>query len=193
MSRSAGWLVLAVAFVVGAALQGLTATPGYAGFDGAFWAVAVASLVLLWLELAVVTAAAGATAGLRPAPVRTLAATGLVALGGGILAVVVPLALPLYVVLALCVLPGAATERQPHLGFATFRYAPLRAVLAVIVSLAVSILTWVVAFASGLFLTGTIGGIAMWLWFGIAGGLQLVWWSHLLVRARTRATASVSR
>jgi hypothetical protein len=193
MTRRAAWFALIAAVVIGAVVQGLTATPGYAGGEGLFWWAVVASLLVLWIELAVVTAAAAATAGLRPRAVRTLAVSGLVALTGGMVAVVLPLALPVYVVLALCVLPGAITERRPHRGFAVFRYLPLRAVLATVASLALSVLSWVVALAGGLFLTGTAGGIAMWLWFGLAGGLQLVWWSHLLVRARARAAVSVTR
>lgn len=47
----------------------------------------------------------------------------------------------------------------------------------------VTVVSWVVALAAGLFLTGALGGLAMWLWFGVVLLLLLVWWSRRVARA----------
>jgi hypothetical protein len=190
MTRPAAWFVLIAVVVIGAVVQGLTAAAGSAGVDEALVWAAVGSLVLLWLEAVALVIAAAGIAGMR-ASLRAVAAGCALALGAGVLvALLVPLALPVVVVLALIVLPAVAAGHRP---LAVFRRSPWRAVAAIVVSLVLAALTWVIAFAAGFFLTTVSGGIVLWLWLGIAVGALLVWWARLHARATARAAASVTR
>jgi hypothetical protein len=182
--RGIGWLLLAVAVLGGAAAQGLLAAPGLGRIpDGLFALEAVASVIVLWAEIAVATVAAHAVAGRaaagRPAwgPVLAWSAIVVVLVMG--LGILLPYALPLAAVAALCVLPAAAGGRWNALaGFRVFR-RPWSAIAAAVVTIVAVVLSAVVALLAGFFLTGTLGGWAMWLWFGAAGTLLLLWWTRL--------------
>lgn len=191
MSRITAWLLLAAAVVVGAVGQGLTSLRGAALMDQAFvWSV-LASAVLLMAQLAAIAAAAARVAGARPSWRAATLWTAVVTVGGMLLAVLIPLALPLVVVAALCVLSAVSVGHGPQTAFAVFRRVPARAITASVVSILLSASTWVVALLCGFFVAGVVGGVAMWLWFGAVATLQLVWWSRLQLRA-ARAAASVS-
>lgn len=196
MRPGPAWAALITAVVGGALLQGVTALPGSAGPGaGLIWA-AIASSALLFLELLTMTLAAVAIAGARPgtrlAVGAAAVAAAVVVAVGVIVAVLAPLALPIVAVLALCALPAAACGRGIRAAFGVFAHAPVRAIVAGLVSIVLSVLTWVVAVAAGLFLAGVAGGAAMWLWFGIAGSLQLLWWARLQARAQPHAAVTAS-
>ncbi len=81
-------------------------------------------------------------------------------------------------------LPAAAAGEPNALkGFRVFRRTPFRAVVAALVTILVAAVTWVVALAAGLFLTGALGGLVMWLVFGVLLALLLLWWTRLAARA----------
>jgi len=96
-----------------------------------------------------------------------------------VVAVVVLPAVVLVLIAALCVLPAATSgERNALRGFRVFRRTPVRAILASVAVVVVAVLTWVVALVAGFFLTGALGGVVMWLWFGLVATLALLWWTH---------------
>jgi len=190
-SLARAWLVLLAAVVVGALLQGASAIPGL-GTAAAGWFAAqvVASVVVLVAEVAVLAWAARAIA-LRSALGRltaTLVAwSAIVVVVTAAVAVVLPFAVPLVLVVALCLLvESAAGGRNALRGLRVFRCTPLRAVLSALVVVVAAALSWVVALVAGFFLTGALGGAATWLWFGAVAGLLLVRWTRLAVRARAR-------
>ena len=200
MRVGAAWAALITAMIGGALLQGVTALPGSLGPGaGLIWA-AIASSALLFHQLLTMTLAAVAIAGARPGArlgarltVGAAAiATAVVVAVGVIVAVLAPLALPVVAVPALCALPAAARGRGIRAGFGVFAHAPVRATLATLVTILLSVLTWVIAVAAGLFLAGAAGGVAMWLWFGIVGALQLLWWARLQARAWPHAAVTTS-
>jgi hypothetical protein len=192
--RAAPWIVIAATVVVGAVLQAASAVPGLGTASTPWFAVqAVGSFVVLVAELCLLAWAAGAVA--RRARLGRLPVTLVMWAAAAVLvviavAVVLPLAVPLALVVPLCVLPAAAAgQRAAWRGFRVFGRSPVRAVVATIVVVAVAALTWVVALVSGFFLTGALGGLVMWLWFGAAAALLLVWWTRLSIRRPHTAPA----
>ncbi len=181
--RGIPWLVLGATILLGAGVQALTATPGFGRMPVWLFALAAAaSVVALWLELAAVAwgvAAVAAHRRLGAFPGRLLLWAGLAFAAAALIAVLVPWALPLVAVAALCVLPAVAAGRRALSGFAVFRHTPWRAVIAVIVALIAVAVGWVVALLAGFFLTGAFGGFAMWVWFGMLGTALLLWWARL--------------
>jgi hypothetical protein len=190
-SRAAAWLVLLGAVVVGAVLQGASAVPGLGTAASGWFAVqVVGSLVVLVAEVAVLAWAARAIA-LRSSLGRltaTLVAwSALVVVVTAAVAVVLPFAVPLVLVVALCLLvEAAAGERKALRGLRVFRRTPVRSVLVALVVVVVAVLSWVVALVAGFFLIGALGGAVTWLWFGVVAGLLLVRWTRLAVHARER-------
>jgi hypothetical protein len=182
VTRGIAWIVLAAAVVGGAVAQGLLAAPGLGRIpDGLFALEAIASVVVLWLELALAAAAAQAVAGrtARPRRAPLLAWSGAAVLVLLVAGVLLPYALPLVAVAALCVLPAAAAGRWDAVaGFGVFR-RPWPAIAATAVTIVATVLSAIVALLAGFFLSGAVGGAAMWLWFGIAGALLLLWWTRL--------------
>lgn len=188
--RGTGWLVALGTVVVGAAAQGATAVPGLGtASTPVLVADAVVSVVSLVLELALLAWAARAIVhraplGRLPGTVLLWSVLVVVALAAS--GVVVALGVPLVLVAALCVLPAAAAgERNALTGFGVFRRTPVRAVVAAVVTVILTGLAWVAALAAGLFLTGALGGFAMWLVLGVLLALLLVWWTHLAARTTT--------
>lgn len=190
MTRGRGLpiLLLIVAVALGALLQGLTATPGLGRMPAAaFAAMAAASVLILVAQLAVAAWSVHALmvrGAARPwAPLIAWAAVIVVV--GATATILFPPAGVLVALAALFVLPAAAAgERRALRGFRVFARVPGRAALVVlggIVCIGVSI---VVAIATGLFLTGTIGGATAWLWFGIGGAALLAWSTRLAMIAR---------
>jgi hypothetical protein len=173
--------------VVGAVLQSLTAAPGLGRMAAWLFVLAtVGSAVVLWAQvvlLAWTTSSIARRRGLGRIPVPLLGWTAVgvaVAMAAGI---VLPWLLPLVGIAALCILPAVAAGRGPGSGFAVFRRSPWRAVAAALVAIVAAIASWAVALIAGLFLTGLLGGAAMWLWFGIVGAALLLWWARLGERA----------
>ena len=54
----------------------------------------------------------------------------------------------------------------------------MRTLLASLAVAFAVLLSWVVALVAGFFLTGALGGVVMWLWFGLVATLALLWWTH---------------
>lgn len=179
--RSGAWLALLTTIVVGAVMQALTAVPGYEGTDTeTFWWAAAGSFALLWLQLVLITLAATAIAGSPATTGTTVIWSGVVLVVGIVVAVLVPLALPAVVVVAPCLLAAAGEgSRNAFEGFGAFRRRPAPSIAAVVVTLVLSVTTWVVAFASGLLLSQMAGGIATWVWAGFVAGLLVAWWVRL--------------
>jgi hypothetical protein len=176
--RALPLLILAAAIILGAVLQAATAVPGIGrAAPTTFLLAAAASVATLWAQ---VTALAWATAAFgRPAASVRLAGvamwSGIVVLLAGTLLVIAPLAAILIGLAALFILPAtvAGVDRTVPEAARTLRRHPWRAiVLALGALIAVAVLA-VGAAATGLFLTGFFGGVAMWIAFGTAGAVLL--------------------
>ncbi|GAA3011420.1 hypothetical protein GCM10010461_22350 [Microbacterium aurantiacum] len=63
------------------------------------------------------------------------------------------------------------------------RRHPWRALLLVLGVVVLGGVSLVVSIATGLFLSGMIGGIVAWLWFGVVIAWLLLWGTRLAVRA----------
>jgi len=190
--RGTGWLVVLGSVVVGAAVQAATAVPGLGtASTPVLVADAAVSVVALVLELALLAWATRAIVHREPLgrlPGRLLLWSLLVAVVTAIVALVLGAGVVLVLIAALCVLPAAAAgERNAFKGFRVFRRTPVRAVVAALVTILVAGVTWVVALAAGLFLTGALGGLVMWLVFGVLLALLLLWWTRLAARAAARS------
>ncbi|GAB2911080.1 hypothetical protein GCM10027047_06670 [Rhodococcus aerolatus] len=138
-------------------------------FLGRLAASVVAVAVAGWLLARRVRPGARAA---RPSPhalVGWLVAVVLVAAA----AVVHPLVGALAVVVALPLLTGAGRSLRRH---------PGRTVVAVVLTVAALVLTWVVSLLLGLFVTGVLGAGATWLWTGLVAALLLRRWSALGTR-----------
>lgn len=182
------WIVALVTVVVGAVLQAATAVPGVGLVSTAQLVLETSvSVIALVLELALLAWAARSIASREPLgrlSGRLVLWALLVVVATGVVAVVLAAALVLVLLAALCVLPAAAAgEGNPLAGFRVFRRTPLRSIGAALVVALVGALSWVAALVSGLFLAGALGGLAMWLWFGLVLLLLLVWWSRRIARA----------
>lgn len=182
------WTVLVAAVVIGALAQAATAIPGYAGVDSTAFLLAgvgsAAALILQTIALAWSASALGARIPLGSPRWSLLAWGVLVALILLMVATIAPFALPVAWTVALIVLPAAALGRwNPLAGLRPFRGHPWRASVAVLVMLLAGVLGVVVAALTGLFLTGFLGGLVAWLWFGAAAGALLAWWARLLAHA----------
>lgn len=186
--RGTGWLVVLASVVVGAVVQAATAVPGLGtASTPVLVADAAVSVVALVLELALLAWATRAIVHRAPLgrlPGRLLLWSLLVAVVTAIVAIVLGAGVVLVLIAALCVLPAAAAgERNAFKGFRVLRRTPVRAVVAALVTILVAGVTWVVALAAGLFLTGALGGLVMWLVFGVLLALLLLWWTRLAARA----------
>lgn len=179
--RSGAWLALITTVVVGAVMQALTAVPGYEGTNSeTFWWAAAGSFTLLWLQL-VLTALAAMGIARRPGTAGTVAVwSAIVVVAGTVVAAFAPLALPIIAVVAPCLLAAAGAGSMNALdGFAAFRRRPALSITAAVVTLLLSVVTWAIAFASGLLLGQMAGAIATWVWAGLVAGLLVVWWAQL--------------
>lgn len=190
--RGTGWLVVLASVVVGAVVQAATAVPGLGtASTPVLVADAAVSVVALVLELALLAWATRAIVHRAPLgrlPGRLLLWSLLVAVVTAIVALVLGAGVVLVLIAALCVLPAAAAgERNAFKGFRVFRRTPVRAVVAALVTILVAGVTWVVALAAGLFLTGALGGLVMWLVFGVLLALLLLWWTRLAACAAARS------
>ena len=188
--RGTGWLVALGTVVVGAAAQAATAVPGLGtASTPVLVADAVVSVVVLVLELALLAWAARAIVHRTPlgrVPGTVLLWSVVVVVVLAAVGIVVAFAVPLDLVAALRVLPAASRgERNALRGFRVFRRTPVRAVVAAVVTVLLTGLAWVAALAAGLFLTGALGGFAMWLVLGVLLALLLIWWTRLAARAGT--------
>jgi len=182
-----GATLLAGAIILGALAQAATAIPGYSGTDSiAFRLATVGSLLVLVLQTILIAWAATAIARNSPLGRLPWALAAWAVLLDAIVVVVatlLPVALPLAWALALVVLPSAATGRwRPLAAFSPFRRHPWRASAALVVMLLTGVLGVVVGLTTGLFLTGILGGLVLWLWVGVLGALLMLWWARLLLR-----------
>ena len=190
--RAAPWIAIVVAVVLGAVLQAATAVPGLGTASSPWFTVqVVVSVLVLVAEISVVAWACRALVrreGQGRLSTRLVLWSAVVVLVSLVVAVVVLPAVVLVLIAALCVLPAATSgERNALRGFRVFRRTPVRAILASVAVVVVTVLTWVVALVAGFFLTGALGGAAMWLWFGLVGALLLLWWTRLHDRAAAPA------
>ncbi|MGQ2915216.1 hypothetical protein [Microbacterium aurantiacum] len=186
-ARSLGGVVFGAAVVLGAIAQGLSAAPGLGRMPlPAFLAVAAVSALALALQLAatawaarrIVAPDAPAHAGLA------LAWAAVLVLIGAVLSALFAPAGLLAAIAATFVLPAAAAGRAGALtGFGVVRRHPWRALLLVLGVVVLGGVSLVVSIATGLFLTGMIGGIVAWLWFGVVIAWLLLWGTRLAVRA----------
>lgn len=187
-SRAVPVVVLLAAVVGGAVLQGLSATPGLGRMPGAaFAAMAVASAIVLIAQISAgawAVHALFAPAEARPWGAVTVWAAIVVVATAGALVVFPPLGLAPLVVGAFAIPAAAAGSWNALRGLGTFRRSPWRSLLLVIGVLVACGVSFVVGAATGLFLTGTLGGIVAWLWFGSAGAALVVWSTWLRVRGR---------
>lgn len=179
------WALLGGAIVGGALVQGVTAIPGYSGLGGALFVLAVlgsvAALVLEAIALPWAASAIGRGEPLGRLRGSLVAWGALIALVVLVFATLAPLALPVVWTIALVVLPSAAPGRwNPLTALRPFRHRPWAASAAVLVMLLVGIVSAIVALATGLFLTGFLGGLVAWAWIGVVGTALLLWWSRLL-------------
>lgn len=183
-SRTLPLLVAAAAIVIGALLQAATAVPGL-GRVAPVWFVlaALASLLVLWAQLSGLTWAIMAldrgAASVRVLPIA--AWSGITLIVVGVLLVVVPLGAALAGLAALFVLPGASSGMGHALREAgrMIRRHPWRSVLLALGAIIALVTLAVVAVAAGLFLTGLLGGMAMWIAFGTAAAVLLAAAAHL--------------
>ncbi|MET2010382.1 hypothetical protein ABXJ56_02430 [Microbacterium chocolatum] len=185
-ARSFGGVVLGAAVVLGALAQGFSADPGLGRMPFlAFLAVAAASALALALQLAatawaarrIVVPDARAHAGLA------LAWAAVLVLIGAVLSALFAPAGLLAAIAATFILPAAAAGRAGALaGFGVVRRHPWRALTLMLGVIVLGGVSLVVSIATGLFLTGTIGGIAAWLWFGVVIAWLLLWGTRLAVR-----------
>ncbi len=202
-----GRLVVAAIVVIGAVMQGLTATPALGTAPVAITVLlgvvsALALIVQLWLlgwavRAGAVARAEGSSQAGRADRV-TLAArqdhTGepgrprvgalgwlaLIVLVLLALASVAPLVTPLTSAVSGCLVAAASAGLRPWHGLRVFRVRAWSAIAALTVSVVGLAAAWVLALFAGLFLTGVVGGIAAWLAFGIAAVLLLPWWNALV-------------
>lgn len=189
MTRLRAGLLLAVTVIGGAILQAMTALPGYTQADPTIGWVAGASALVLVVQLWAGSVAVVRLCGERPAVRRAGAWAAVVVVGGVVVAVLVPPAVVLYATVASAVGAAAASGRPLRLAATVFRHAPVRAVLATILALVLSVVSWVVAVVSGFFLTGVLGGIAMWVWFSVVGAVLLGVWTRVQRIVASRAPA----
>ncbi|TQK20301.1 hypothetical protein FBY40_2830 [Microbacterium sp. SLBN-154] len=177
-SRTLPLLVAAAAIVVGALLQAATAVPGL-GRVAPVWFVlaALASLLVLWGQLSSLTWAITAldrdAASVRVLPIA--AWSGITLIVVGVLLVVFPPGAALAGLAALFILPGASAGMGRAVGGAgrTIRRHPWRSVLLALGAVIALVTLAIAAVASGLFLTGFLGGAAMWIAFGTAAAVLL--------------------
>ena len=96
--------------------------------------------------------------------------------------VVSPYLVPPVLLLALTQVPAVvAGVRTPfRTTWTAFRRRPIRAVLAVILSVICAPLSWLVSLMAGFFVTGPLGSILAWLWLGIVALVLLCLWTSLL-------------
>ena len=124
--RSVPWLVMSATVVVGAGVQAATAAPGLGNeSSGAFVVAALASLVAVVVEVALLAWAAHAVvqrSRLGRLPLGLVVWSLVVVLVLSVVSVLVAPAVLLVLVAALCVLPAAAAgERNALKGFRVFR------------------------------------------------------------------------
>ena len=125
-------------------------------------ASAAALLVAVWF---LANLAVGEVPWARPAVLVRVVLLAVVAVALSLLS---PLLVPLVLVVAGPVLvPGA------------LRTTPVRAVLLLVGSLVLAVLSWAAALLAGLFVGGPVGALVTWLWFGAVTAVVLRGWAAL--------------
>ena len=195
-----GWPVFVPVILVEAGVQALLVlsdpVPEWsAGFLALLLVSLLALLGAVWLTVGAASAAVDGTGGLLRRAVRRPIIV-VWALAVGVVAVAVSLlqlwATPLVLLLGAFVLPAAAADDPGNLFARAYRpivRTPVRWVLAVLAAVVLAVVTWVVALSLGFFITGALGAVLTWLWFGVAATFVLALWCSLYRRA-TPATAS---
>jgi hypothetical protein len=158
-----------------------------------FGLLVVGSLLVMVVSIALMTGAAIAAvdghprtalsrAGQRPSVAAWVLGLAVLALAG---AVVNPLIAPLVLLLGTFVLPAvAAGARHPVVaGFGAVARRPLLYLLAVAGFLILIALSWLLALVLGFFVTGFLGALATWVWFGAVAAVVLCLWCVLYRRA----------
>jgi hypothetical protein len=195
-----GWPVFVPVIVVEAGVQtALVLSDPVPQWSTGFLALLLISLLALlaavWLTVGAASAAVDGTGGLlrravrRPIIVAWALAVGVVAVAVSLLQLWVT---PLVLLVGAFVLPAAAADDPGNLFARAYRpvvRTPVRWVLAVLAGVALAIATWVAALSFGFFITGALGAVLTWLWFGVAATFVIALWCSLYRRA-TPATAT---
>jgi hypothetical protein len=165
-----------------------------AGFLALLLVSLLALLAAVWLTVGAASAAVDGSGGLLRRAVRRPIIVAW-ALAVGVVAVAVSLlqlwAAPLVLLVGAFVLPAAAADDPGNLFARAYRpvvRTPVRLVLAVFGALVLAVVTWVIALNFGFFITGALGAVLTWLWFGLASTFVIALWCSLYRRA-TPATA----
>jgi hypothetical protein len=189
-----GWPVFVPVIIVEAGVQALLVwsdpVPEWSvGFLALLLVSLLALLAAVWLTVGAASAAVDGSGGLlrtavaRPMIVAWALAVGVVAVAASVLQL---WATPLVLLLGSFVLPAAAVDDAGNLFSRAYRPVvriPVRFVLAVLAALALAVATWVVALVFGFFVTGALGAVLTWLWFGLAATFVLALWCSLYRRA----------
>jgi hypothetical protein len=200
-AAQSGWRVFVPVTVGEAALQALlilgdpTPTFGW-GFAAAAVGSFAAIVVAVWLTACAASAAVeGAPRAALARAWRAAGALGWIAgsglVGAAVAVAELPLA-PVALLVALFGLPAVARGDSPIAGYRCVARAPWRYLAAVALAVLAVLLSWIVAFALGLFLTGTAAAALTWLWFGIASTVLLCLWCSLYRRCRAELTSRLS-
>lgn len=174
----AGWRVFVPVTIVAATAQAATVLgSGRPAPDPVFALIAVVSLLVAGVALAIV--AAGARAAVDRSPFRVpgprllLWTLGLLVVASAAAVVFLPAAPLVAVAGAFLLPPVAAGGRTGFRGFAVFRGHPVRAVLATLGLLLAVVIAWLSAVVLGLFVTGPLGAGLTWLVFGVVASAAL--------------------
>lgn len=142
----------------------------------------LAIIVALWLVVGAAAAAVRPDEGFSAPPVRLLAGSALAVLLGvlaGVLSPILPIVIAsaaLPVLSALAATPRGAARR-------TLAHSPGRAALAVLGTVLVLLVNWIVALMLAFFVTGPISAALTWVVFGLSATLLAVWWATVHRRA----------
>ncbi len=197
-----GWPVFVPVIVVEAGVQALLVlSDPVPEWSAGFLALVLTSLVALlgavWLTVGAASAAVDGTGLLdrawrRPIIVAWALAVGIVAVAASLLQL---WATPFVLLLGSFVLPAAAVDDPGNLFARAYRpvvRTPVRWVLAVLAAVVLAVVTWIVALSFGFFVTGALGAVLTWLWFGVAATFVLALWCALYRRATPGGAAAVS-
>lgn len=142
----------------------------------------VAMIVALWMVVGATATAVRPDERFSAPPVRLLAGSALAVLLGVLAGVLSPI---LPIVIASAALPLLSTLAVTPRGAArhTLAHSPGRAALALLVTVLVLLVNWIVALILGFFVTGPVSAALTWVVFGVSATLLAAWWATVHRRA----------
>lgn len=192
--RKASWRRLAMTaliIVANAAVQALTVVPGATpGLGLPFALLVLVSFAAFSASAALLSIAAlpSRTPLRRPRqlpPVSIWLSFAAVVLAVALSTLISPVVLPIVTTIALIMAPAlAAGAPHPRSLVNAFAAAPVRASLLTIVSIVVTVLGWIAAFALGFFVAGPWSALLTWIVLGAAAAALLHAWARLWARPR---------